>query len=184
MSKRFIADFVKWAKGYRFVKMGNEMSWKKDGEEDDYSYENFQAYLSAVMRAADMQTLKLDMEKVSEEEFGVGTVILSDDSPQHAAIVVDMIRMTGAKGWRTLPAVLLAQGGSPSQEIEIIRGNADEFSWFGNPKHSEFHRFWNTTNYGERYINKQGGLLMTGDKDYNNKHLYRFTDDTFTAKNK
>lgn len=184
LSKRFVADFVKWAKGYRLVKKGNEISWKKDGKEDDYSYENFRAYLSAVMKAADMKTLKLDMEKVSEEGFGIGTVILSDDSPQHAAIVVDMIRMTGAKGWRTLPALLLAQGGSPSQEIEIIGGNADEFGWFGNPKHNEFYKFWTTTNYGERYINKQGGLLMTGDKDYNNKHLYRFTDDTFTAKKK
>lgn len=185
LNKNFIADFPHWTKGYRIVKKGNKMSWIKVGKEEDFSYENFRAYLSAVMGYANMQTLEMDLEKIDEEEFGIGTIILSDESPQHAAIVVDMIKMdkdVSVSGWRDMVGVLLAQGDTPAQEIEIIGGNWDEFALF--PKHSDFVNYWTTTSYGERFINKQGGTLLTKDKTFRNKKNYHFYDDKISSEEK
>ena len=185
LNKNFIADFPHWTKGYRIVKKGNKMSWIKVGKEEDFSYENFRAYLSVIMENANMKTLEMDLKKIDEEEFGIGTIIFSDESPQHAAIVVDMIKMdkdVSVSGWKDMVGVLLAQGGAPAQEIEIIGGNWDEFALF--PKHSDFVNYWTTTSYRERFINKQGGTLLTKDKTFRNKKNYHFYDDKISSEEK
>lgn len=179
LNKTFVCDFITWAKGKRIEKRGNKLRWKREKESNDFSYGNFIDYISTVCTLANKRALESDMRLIPENEFGIGTVIISDDSEQHVMMVVDMIQMDkgiSINGWRDMKAVLLVQGGDPSQEIEIIKGDYDEFSLF--PRNEGYAHYWNTTNYGERFIDKQGGLLMTGDRSFYNKKLYRFKNDT------
>lgn len=175
LNNKFICDFERWAKGYRVYEKGKQLNWKMKNKEsgEDYSYTNFQEYLTTVNKYVTSHTLRYDLKSVLEKDFGVGTIIISDDSPQHVAIVVDMIEMDegiSINGYRDMKGVLLAQGGMPAQEIEIIEGNWDEFDFFPD----SFKRFWTTTSYGERFIEKPGGKLLTIDKVFNNKKIYNF----------
>lgn len=178
----FQCDYTKWAQGFRVVSDGNGTRWyKADTPIEDYSYLTFREYLRTVLAHIDDKTLLKEMKDAKEDEFGIGTVICSGREPMHIAIVVDMLEKDTIRPHHkvdNLEVALLAQGGNPSQEIEIVKGNGDEFNLFKEGdkdvtkrKHSFI---WTTPNKGERKLSKQGGGLFTGEHDFVDKKLKIF----------
>ena len=173
----FQCDYTKWAQGFRVRSDGNHTRWHKaDDKTEDYSYATFREYLRTVFAHSDERTLAKEMKDAKEDEFGIGTVIFDNKNPRNIAIVVDMLERDTIRhgyGWDNAEVVLLAQGGKPAQEIEIIRGNGDEFNLFKEGdkdfterKHSYI---WTTPNKGERRLNRQGGRLFSGDYEFSDK---------------
>ena len=174
----FQCDYTKWAQGFRVRSGGNRTRWyKADDKTEDYTYPTFREYLRTVFAHTDESTLAKEMRDAIEDEFGIGTVIFDNKNPRNIAIVVDMLGRDTIRhgyGWDNAEVVLLAQGGKPAQEIEIIRGNGDEFNLFKEGdkdfterKHSYI---WTTPNKGERRLNRQGGRLFSGDYEFLEKH--------------
>lgn len=174
----FQCDYTKWAQGFRVRSDGNHTRWHKaDDKTEDYSYATFREYLRTVVAYSDERTLAKEMKDAKEDEFGIGTVIFDRKNPRNVAIVVDMLERDTIRhgyGLENAEVVLLAQGGKPAQEIEIIRGNGDEFNLFkeGNEDFTERkHSYiWTTPNKGERRLNRQGGRLFSGDYEFLEKH--------------
>lgn len=173
----FQCDYSKWAQGFRVRSDGNRTRWyKADDKTEDYSYPTFREYLRTMFAHSDEGTLAKEMKDAKEDEFGIGTVIFDRKNPRNVAIVVDMLERDTIRhgyGWDNAEVVLLAQGGKPAQEIEIIRGNGDEFNLFKEGdkdvterKHSSI---WTTPNKGERSLNRQGGRFFSGDYEFSDK---------------
>ncbi|MDE6479885.1 MAG: DUF4846 domain-containing protein [Muribaculaceae bacterium] len=173
----FQCDYSKWAQGFRVRSDGNHTRWHKaDDKTEDYSYATFREYLRTVFAHTDERTLAKEMKDAKEDEFGIGTVIFDRKNPRNVAIVVDMLERDTIRhgyGLENAEVVLLAQGGKPAQEIEIIRGNGDEFNLFKEGdkdfterKHSSI---WTTPNKGERSLRRQGGRFFSGDYEFSDK---------------
>ena len=176
----FSCDYLKWAAGFRIRFNGNKARWYKASDEEDFSYATFREYLREVFAHTDEKSLMTDMRLSDEDSFGIGTVIFSTEKPYHAAIVVDMLEREDGQydGIYTPEVVLLARGGNPAQEIEIIKGNGDELGLLGsqiNPPKYPPSALWITQNKGERNIKRQGGrLLIPYGPDFYNKKNYNF----------
>lgn len=168
----FRCDYTKWAQGYRIKVNGNTASWYK-AQEEDYSYETFRKYLLKVFEFAGTVSLANELEDVSPEEFGVGTIIITPGFPGHAAIVVDMILKDDYRGnpYGKM-GVLLAQSYMPAQEIEILKGNR---GWL-DCKDRDFENIWTSTPKGEYPINGSGGRLFTAEFTFYKKQLKRFKE--------
>ena len=178
-SNGFRCDYSKWAQGYRVRQNGSKMEWYQENKVCDYSYPAFRDYLQTVYRNIDVESLCRDMEDADGEDFGVGTVIISNTTPPHLGIVVDMIRKnsdSNTYSHKNDIGVLVAQGGNPSQEIEILKGNGDELAIF--PKRdkygSGYGQIWISSNKGEMPIYMQGGRILTYEDDICNKILKKY----------
>ena len=172
----FQCDYSKWAQGFRIKQDGSRTRWYKAGDEEDYSYESFREYLRIVFRNTDSHSLAKEMKDATPEEFGIGTVIFNSRPPYNAAIVVDKIQKDKyEQSWDDTAVVLLAQGGDPAQEIEIIKGNGDELGLFHeNGNHRPNSSTWTTGCIGEKMINVQGGRLLTDDMTFYGKKNKKF----------
>lgn len=116
-----LADFTKWAQGYRPVVRGNRVSWTESAEPDS-SHASLRSYLTRVYMYAGTLSLSREMKRVSDvAQMQIGDVFIQGGSPGHAVIVVDMAvhPTTGRK------LFLLAQSYMPAQDIHILRNPAD-----------------------------------------------------------
>lgn len=181
----FQCDYTKWAQGFRVRSDGKRTRWyKADDKAEDYSYPTFREYLRTVFAHTDERTLAKEMRDAQEDEFGIGTVIFDRKNPRNVAIVVDMLeRDTIRYGYEldNAEVVLLAQGGNPAQEIEIIRGNGDEYNLFKEGDKDVTERkhslIWTTPNKGERRLNRQGGRFFSGDYEFLEKNNINFNNE-------
>ena len=116
----FRADYVKWAEGQRIhVNTRNWVcTWRKDAKRD-YSYATFRKYLSLVFVYAGTASLSRELKRIQPKDLTIGDVLINGGYPGHVVIIVDEI--VNAKGEK---ALLLAQGYTPAQEIEIFN------NWF------------------------------------------------------
>ncbi|MDE6576643.1 MAG: DUF4846 domain-containing protein [Muribaculaceae bacterium] len=173
----FHCSYTKWAQGFRVRTEGEQSRWSKEKEGSDYSYDTFREYLRTVFLNVDEFSLASEMRDAKEEEFGIGTVIFNSQPPYNSAIVVDMLkRDTVSYGVDYgYDVVLIAQGGNPTQEIEIVQGNGDELNLFKEDKKKMFFGYiFTTPNKGEKPLHSQGGKIFSGDKEYINKKLKNF----------
>ena len=172
----FQCDYSKWAQGFRIKQDGSRTRWYKAGDEEDYSYESFREYLRIVFRNTDSHSLAKEMKDATPEEFGIGTVIFNSRPPYNAVIVVDMLEIEPTSHPKISgnynKAILLAQGGQPAQEIEILKGNGDEMYLFKEKQKMKKHGLiWFTQEKGVQQLNVQGGNLWTDENKIYNKKL-------------
>ncbi|MDE6791694.1 MAG: DUF4846 domain-containing protein, partial [Muribaculaceae bacterium] len=133
----FICDYTKWAQGFRIKNEGNHLSWHKDEDKEDYSYTNFQQFLLKVLEYVDLDSLSKQLYPIPKNQLTVGTVILEKGEKGHAVIVMDMIMPNDSLQLFKGCGVLLAQGGIPAQEIEIIKGYYDELGLFSQTQNPD-----------------------------------------------
>lgn len=176
-------DFNRWLQGYRIEASGNNLKLKKINQEIKMNQENFRAYLRDVFYYTDAESFRKNLRLIKDDdnnnEFGIGTIIMSNHAPYYTVIVVDMIEMTETHpyGYSEEPGVLVATGNSPAQEIAIVRG----YDWLGIfPKNrgdnwkEDAGSIWISHTKGERQMQKQGGNIDIGLKSINNKKLFKF----------
>lgn len=176
-------DFNRWLQGYRMEGKGNNVKLKKTANEKEMNYQNFRAYLRDVFEFTDAKSFKNNLRLIKDDddnnEFGIGTIIMSSRAPYDAVMVVDMIEMTADHPYSYMkqPAVLLAHGDSPANEIAIIAG----YDWLGMfpGKRSEDWKenpgsIWSTGSKGDREIYRQGGNLDVSTNCFINKKLLKF----------
>ncbi len=117
----FTCDFEHWANGYRVRVNGNNVSWYRQYDTADYSYENFRSYLETVFlyagTASLAQELKYDRNATRDGKIEVGDVFVIGGYPGHAVIVVDKIIHDGIAYYQ------FAQSWMPAQDIEIVRAS-------------------------------------------------------------
>lgn len=125
----FRADFSKWAQGYGISVKNDQVTWVQNSSKNS-SYESFQQYLNIVYAYA--STLSLEQELVPRDiaDLSIGDVFIKGGSPGHCVIVVDMAvnETTG----ETL--FMLAQSYMPAQDIQILKGEANDSPWY----HTDF----------------------------------------------
>lgn len=177
-------DFNRWLQGYRIESKGKNLKLKKLENEREMNYQNFRAYLHDVFKFTDAESFKQNLRLIKDDdddnEFGIGTIIMSGRAPYDAVIVVDMIEMTGSHPYSYMkaPGVLLAYGNSPAQEIAITRSIMDWLGIFPKNRGDNWTEnsgsIWNTTTKGERQIDKQGGNIDIWKNYFINKKLYKF----------
>lgn len=175
-------DFNRWLQGYRIESKGKNLKLKKLENEREMNYQNFRAYLHDVFKFTDAESFKQNLRLIKDDdddnEFGIGTIIMSGRAPYDAVIVVDMIEMTeNHRSYMRVPGVLLACGNSPTQEIAII-GGCDWLGLFPKDRGDDWKKnagaIWTTQSKGERQIDKQGGNIDIGYNHFIKKSLFKF----------
>ncbi|MDE7413275.1 MAG: DUF4846 domain-containing protein [Muribaculaceae bacterium] len=176
--------FNRWLQGYRIESKGKDLKLKKRENERDMNYQNFRSYLNDVFKFTDAKSFKQNLRLIKDDdddnEFGIGTIIMSGRTPYDAVIVVDMIEMTGSHPYSYMkaPGVLLAYGNSPAQEMAITRSIMDWLGIFPTNRGDKWKEnagsIWTTTTKGERQIDKQGGNIDIWKNYFINKKLYKF----------
>ncbi len=113
-SDGFKAEYAKWIEGNRISVSNSGTKWVKKAEKDE-SYESFQEYMRMVFAYAGIWTMKDESSSVSLGEAQIGDVFFDTKDGGRVAMIVDMCQ--GEDG-RT--AYLLASGGKPAQEFELL----------------------------------------------------------------
>lgn len=175
-------DFNRWLQGYRIKSEGKNLKLKKVENETELNYQNFRAYLREIFQFTDAKSFQKNLHMIKEDddnnEFGIGTIIMSSQYPYDAVIVVDMIKRTDTNSYRyKQPAVLLAHGDATAQEIAII-GVYDSLGVFPINIENDWKKnagsIWATGSKGDREIYKQGGNLDICINGFKNKKLLKF----------
>lgn len=112
----FNCDFTHWAHGWRVRVNGNDASWYRDTNEENFSHDNFIKYIGQVFYYAGTISISEEMEQVRDGKAEVGDAFVIAGSPGHAVIVADKIIV------RDSTYYLFAQSWTPAQDIEIISG--------------------------------------------------------------
>ena len=125
------ASYESWAKGYRPIIDGNDVTWEECASIDT-TYDGFREYLNTVFMYAGSYSLGRDMP--AREHFDnieIGDVFIQGGFPGHAVIVVDMAEDSRTR--RKL--LLLAQSYMPAQELHILKNfeNEDLSPWYELP---------------------------------------------------
>ena len=107
--------FEKWAKGYRIKVNGNKAKLVKEKESNDYSRENFEKYLKAVMIYAGSASLGRDL-RLRNDFPQIGDLLIIPGFPGHVVIVMDKKVINGINYYQ------FANSWMPAQDIEIIEG--------------------------------------------------------------
>jgi len=118
----FVADYDKWAHGYR-IRLNPEQThctWYRANTDTDYSYATFRQYLLTVFTYAGTASLYKELAPV-EGEARAGDVLIHPGFPGHAAVIVDHITYDDGKRH----AYLLAQSWMPAREIAVYPA----FNW-------------------------------------------------------
>ena len=116
-----LAEYAKWAQGYRPVVRGSKVRWSRSGRRGE-TYQTFRAYLECVFMYAGTLSLSRELRPVTNgADVRIGDVFLRGGSPGHAVIVVDL----AAKGAAGGKAFLLAQGFLPAQEMHVLKNPND-----------------------------------------------------------
>lgn len=119
-SDGFLAEYDKWARGYRIKMDGDHAYWAKTSAPDS-SYDSFVSFMRIVFSYAGTMSMEDEAEAISMEECRVGDVFLTGGSPGHVVMIVDLCE--NEKGEK---AFLLAQGYMPAQEFHILKNPAHE----------------------------------------------------------
>lgn len=129
----FRVDYSKWKEGYRIQVNGNNVSWIKKAQVDNFK-ESFWKYLETIFMYAGTLSLSKELKPVSVDSMQIGDVFIRGGSPGHAVIVVDMVEDNSNN-----KLFLLAQSYMPAQEIQILKNpNTNEFgSWYRLKKDEE-----------------------------------------------
>ena len=144
----FKSDFVSWAKGYRDKTVDGKLQWvlstDKGAKANDYSYDNFYAYLLRVYAYANTDSVADQFRKVNADDLKIGDFLVGTArdikqqayliSPEkadevsygHAIIIADMA--VNEKGEKVY---LFIEGTTPATECCVVE-NPDGVSgcWY------------------------------------------------------
>ena len=123
LNNGFLMDYDTWISGKRLQVNGNTASWYDYGSAGD-NYPTLLAYLEYYFCYSGMASLETDSEEVQQEKIAIGDFFM-DEKKENVAMVVDVAE--NAKGKQCF---LLAAGGSPGQDIEILKNPAHEDPWY------------------------------------------------------
>ncbi len=117
MVNGFTLDFDKWANGERASFNNNAVQWTAGSEAaDDYNALN--EYLAMYFAYSDRNALLKSSDKKKIEDIAVGDYFINTDSGA-LAMVVDV-----AEDGKGDKCFLLAAGGNPGQDIEVLNNDA------------------------------------------------------------
>lgn len=119
----FVFSYAKWVAGFRLN--GTKNGWVQSAEQD-YSKTTFKYYLEVLYANATIASLSREMVKVPIADIKIGDVFIQNGQPGHAVIVMDVLHNDEDK----MLKIMLAQGNSPAQELEILRNDIDGSPWF------------------------------------------------------
>ena len=120
----FNCTYAKWAAGFRVNDSKN--GWDHTSEQD-YSRKNFLEYLDVVFQNATVPSLAREMSKVELKDVKAGDLLIQSGYPNHMAIVLDVLY----NDKNNTIKIMLAQGFSPAQDIEVLKNYQDDCSpWF------------------------------------------------------
>lgn len=119
----FAMEYERWTKGERLNYQNNAFSWYSSDKKGD-SYETLLEYLEYYFSYTGMSTLLAESHKADVNNISVGDFFV-DEKKENAAMVVDVA--VDEDGDRCF---LLASGGTPAQEIEILKNPAHEDPWY------------------------------------------------------
>ncbi len=123
----FVCSYAKWAAGFRINSTNS--GWEHT-DELDYSRETFQKYLDKVLKNTSNSTLVREMIKVTLADVKPGDVLIQSGHPGHSVIILDVLH----NDVEHTVKLMLAQGFSPAQEMEILKNfEDDESPWFVVP---------------------------------------------------
>ncbi len=117
----FKVDFVKWAQGNRIKVQGNNTSWYKAFDKEDYSYLNFKVYMEQIFQYAGTLSLSKELKKIPIDSIEIGDVFIQGGSPGHAVIVIDVA--VNEKGEKVF---MIAQSYMPAQNIHLLVNATNE----------------------------------------------------------
>ncbi len=125
LGAQFDFGFERWSEGKLLEVDGNTVRWK-DGGNEGTSAENFTAYLNALFRYISVDTLKKDLEQITDPDgtpIQVGDIFIGEDSQQRAscAMVAD-IAVDDVSGKTVM---LLIEGGAPAQQAHVMENGTD-----------------------------------------------------------
>lgn len=130
-----------WKKGYFPVPGSGKVTWKKSSKNDE-SYTSFKKYLLQIFNYAGTLSLSRELKKIPLEQISPGDILCTGGSPGHAVMVMDV-----AIDEETCEKIfLLGQGGTPAQEMHIIKNPRDSrlSPWY---KVSDIGKTIRTTNW-------------------------------------
>lgn len=113
----FSLEYKKWIEGNRVSVNGSQASWYTDGTTGD-SYQSFCSYLDYYFGYSGMESLINASASASVNNVQVGDFFV-DKEKQYAAMVVDVAENEDGN-----KCFLLASGGTPGQDIEILKNPA------------------------------------------------------------
>ncbi len=119
----FVFSYAKWAAGFRINDTKN--GWIQSTEQD-YSKTTFKNYLDVLYTNTTLASLSREMTKIPITDIKAGDVFIQNGQPGHAVIVIDVLRNDEDK----MLKIMLAQGNTPAQELEILRNDIDGSPWF------------------------------------------------------
>ena len=123
----FVCSYSRWAAGFRLNDSYN--SWVLAGEQD-YGQQTFEEYLNSTYKYVTTSSIAKEMTKVELKDVKGGDVLIQSSHPGHAVIILDAL-FNEVDG---VVKLMLAQGFSPTQEIEILKNYEDgESPWFSVP---------------------------------------------------
>lgn len=153
LTNGFLMDYDTWIKGYRITVSNNTASWYDYGQAGD-NYPTLLAYLENYFCYSGMSSLLAESHAVTDK-VAVGDYFV-DEQQEYAAMVVDVAE--NESGERCF---LLAAGGSPGQDIEILKNPAHENPWY--------------------YESECSGTFSTPEFDLDGKTRYHLTTSESTA---
>ena len=119
----FNMDYNKWIAGKRLAAGNGTFGWYEGGDNGD-TYDNFLEYMQYYFKYTGMDSLLAASKETKAENISVGDFFL-DEKKENAAMVVDVAE--DSEGDRCF---LLASGGSPAQDMEILKNPAHEDPWY------------------------------------------------------
>lgn len=123
LNNGFEMDYGKWIEGYRITVQNNTATWYNYGSAGD-NYDTLLAYLEYYFCYSGMSSMLAESHEANPEKICVGDYF-TDEKKENAAMVIDVAE--NEKGERCF---LLAAGGSPGQDIEILKNPAHEDPWY------------------------------------------------------
>lgn len=119
----FNMDYNKWITGNRLAAGNGTFGWYEDSDNGD-TYDNFLEYMQYYFKYTGMDSLLAASKETKAENISVGD-FFTDEKKENAAMVVDVAE--DSEGDRCF---LLASGGSPAQDMEILKNPAHEDPWY------------------------------------------------------
>ena len=123
LNSGFEMDYATWIQGQRVKADKNSASWYEAEPAGD-DYPTLLAYLETYFCYSGMSAMLSDSIQVTENKVCVGDYFI-DDNMENAAMVIDVAEDANGN-----QCFLLATGGVPGQDIEILKNPAHEDPWY------------------------------------------------------